>query len=65
MKIARYWAGEEPEALFGISKILMMAGGRPVAILLNLAYRLKKQVQYFLFFGWCLSFETGTFINEK
>ena len=45
MKIARYWAGEEPEALFGISKILMMAGGRPVAILLKLAYRLKKQVQ--------------------
>jgi glycosyltransferase involved in cell wall biosynthesis len=45
MEIARYWAGEEPKALFGVSKILMMSGGRPVARLLNIAYRLKKQLQ--------------------
>lgn len=43
-RIARYWSEEEPRALFGMSKMLLIGDGRAIAMLLNLLYRLKKQI---------------------
>lgn len=42
--IARYWAEEEPRALFGISRIVMIGDGRLFAGLLNVLYTLKKRI---------------------
>ena len=44
ISIARHWSEEEPRALFGMSKMLMIADGRVVVVLLNILYRLKKQL---------------------
>jgi len=44
-EIARYWAAEEPRALFGTANILFAAGGWPVVKLLKLAYWIKERVK--------------------
>lgn len=43
--VARYWAGEEPRALLGISRIVMMGDGRLFAWLLNILYAIKRRIR--------------------